>query len=173
MRPAPSREVRRKPISVAAVSAALLAGMTTTVAAQPSTTTSTGKMGVTPVAQAAAQAVAAPDERLIVGYKSGAAEATSNAAASADAETKGEEAGEDLDFARRLGTGAAAVIWCSTWSPRDGSTYRLKSSGTSDSADNVNTTYTVDASSETVNGTWKIRSRTWPPRTPASSTAGN
>jgi serine protease len=39
----------------------------------------------------------------------------------------------------------------------DGSTYRLKSSSTSDSADNVNTTYSVDASSETANGTWKLR----------------
>lgn len=110
MRPAPAREVRRKLISVAAVSAALLAGMTTTVAAaQPSTVTATGKAAVTPAAQAAAQAVAAPAERLIVGYKSGAAEATSNSAASADAETKGKEAGENLDFTRRLGTGAALV----------------------------------------------------------------
>ncbi|MET7972843.1 S8 family serine peptidase [Streptomyces mirabilis] len=110
MRPAPAREVRRKLISVAAVSAALLAGMTTTVAAaQPSTATATGKAAVTPAAQAAAQAVAAPAERLIVGYKSGAAEATSNSAASADAETKGKEAGENLDFTRRLGTGAALV----------------------------------------------------------------
>ncbi|MET7777232.1 S8 family serine peptidase [Streptomyces mirabilis] len=109
MRPAPAREVRRKLISVAAVSAALLAGMTTTVAAQPSTATATGKTAVTPAAQAAAQAVAAPAERLIVGYKSGAAEATSNSAASADAETKGKEAGENLDFTRRLGTGAALV----------------------------------------------------------------
>lgn len=110
MRPAPSREVRRKLISVAAVSAVLLAGMTTTVAAaQPSTATATGKTAVTPAAQAAAQAVAAPAERLIVGYKSGAAEATSNSAASADAETKGKEAGENLGFTRRLGTGAALV----------------------------------------------------------------
>ncbi|MER5902919.1 S8 family serine peptidase [Streptomyces mirabilis] len=84
--------------------------MTTTVAAaQPSTATATDKAAVTPAAQAAAQAVAAPAERLIVGYKSGAAEATSNSAASADAETKGKEAGENLDFTRRLGTGAALV----------------------------------------------------------------
>ncbi|MFE2694508.1 S8 family peptidase [Streptomyces mirabilis] len=110
MRPAPAREVRRKLISVAAVSAALLAGITTTVAAaQPSTVTATDKAAVTPAALAAAQAVAAPAERLIVGYKSGAAEATSNSAASADAETKGKEAGENLDFTRRLGTGAALV----------------------------------------------------------------
>ncbi|GGQ03453.1 extracellular protease [Streptomyces griseomycini] len=39
----------------------------------------------------------------------------------------------------------------------DGSVYRLKSAGGSDSADNVNTTYTVNASAETANGTWKLR----------------
>ncbi|MCD0481316.1 M28 family metallopeptidase [Streptacidiphilus sp. ASG 303] len=39
----------------------------------------------------------------------------------------------------------------------DGSTYRLKSSSTSDSADNVSTTYTVNASSEVANGTWRLR----------------
>ena len=38
----------------------------------------------------------------------------------------------------------------------DGTAYRLKSSG-SDSADDVKTTYTVNASSETANGTWKLR----------------
>ncbi|MFB8210244.1 M4 family metallopeptidase [Streptomyces sp. NPDC056010] len=39
----------------------------------------------------------------------------------------------------------------------DGSTYRLKNSSISDSADNVKTTYTVNASSETANGTWKLK----------------
>ncbi|MFD7456989.1 MULTISPECIES: S8 family peptidase [unclassified Streptomyces] len=39
----------------------------------------------------------------------------------------------------------------------DGSTYRLKSSSSSDSADNVVTTYTVNASAEAANGTWKLR----------------
>ncbi|MET7276396.1 M4 family metallopeptidase [Streptomyces flaveolus] len=38
----------------------------------------------------------------------------------------------------------------------DGSTYRLKNSGY-DSADDVHETYTVNASSETANGTWKLR----------------
>jgi serine protease len=38
----------------------------------------------------------------------------------------------------------------------DGSAYRLKAAA-SDSADNVNTTYTVNASSEVANGTWKLR----------------
>lgn len=35
--------------------------------------------------------------------------------------------------------------------------YSLKPASSSDSADNVNTTYTVNASSETANGTWKLR----------------
>ncbi|MEU9589679.1 M4 family metallopeptidase [Streptomyces sp. NPDC048219] len=38
----------------------------------------------------------------------------------------------------------------------DGSTYRLKNSGY-DSADDVHETYTVNASSEAANGTWKLR----------------
>ncbi|MEV5533300.1 M4 family metallopeptidase [Streptomyces prunicolor] len=39
----------------------------------------------------------------------------------------------------------------------DGSTYRLKNSSSSDSADNVQTTYTVNASSEVANGVWKLK----------------
>ncbi|WP_372440406.1 proprotein convertase P-domain-containing protein [Actinokineospora baliensis] len=39
----------------------------------------------------------------------------------------------------------------------DGSTYRLKNSSTSDSADNVVATYTVNASTEVANGTWKLK----------------
>ncbi|MBV7700161.1 M28 family metallopeptidase [Streptomyces sp. TRM70350] len=39
----------------------------------------------------------------------------------------------------------------------DGTAYRLKNSSSSDSADNVITTYTVDASNETANGTWRLR----------------
>jgi subtilisin family serine protease len=39
----------------------------------------------------------------------------------------------------------------------DGSVYTLKSYGTGGSADDIRTTYTVDASSETANGTWKLR----------------
>jgi secreted trypsin-like serine protease len=38
----------------------------------------------------------------------------------------------------------------------DGSSYRLKSAS-SDSADNINTTYTVNASSEVRNGAWKLK----------------
>ncbi|MGP3983962.1 M28 family metallopeptidase [Streptomyces sp. KR80] len=39
----------------------------------------------------------------------------------------------------------------------DGTAYRLKNSSGSDSADNVITSYTTDASSEVANGTWKLR----------------
>ncbi|MER5911504.1 M4 family metallopeptidase [Streptomyces sp. NPDC001982] len=38
-----------------------------------------------------------------------------------------------------------------------GTSYRLKNFSSSDSADNVNTTYTVNASSESANGTWKLK----------------
>ncbi|MEU6225411.1 S8 family serine peptidase [Streptomyces sp. NPDC047042] len=103
MRTSPTRVTGRKLISVAAVSAALVAAATTSVAVaqEPAAQVATP--------DAAAQAVAVPAERLIVGYKSGAAEATSNTAADADAAAKGKEAGESLDFQRRLGTGAALV----------------------------------------------------------------
>ncbi|MGW0698802.1 M28 family metallopeptidase [Streptomyces sp. NPDC002867] len=39
----------------------------------------------------------------------------------------------------------------------DGTAYRLKNSSSGDSADNVITTYTVDASTEAANGAWKLR----------------
>jgi hypothetical protein len=39
----------------------------------------------------------------------------------------------------------------------DGSSYRLKNSSSSDSADNVNATYTVNLSTEALNGTWKLK----------------
>ncbi|MHB9854316.1 S8 family peptidase [Streptomyces krungchingensis] len=114
MRPSPSpdasreapRGTGRKLVSVAAISAALLAATTSTVAAAqtPSPRSTTVAAESTPAAPAAA-----PAERLIVGYKSGAAEATSDKAADADATAKGRKAGEDLDFRRRLGTGAALV----------------------------------------------------------------
>ncbi|MFF8605776.1 S8 family serine peptidase [Streptomyces sp. NPDC015346] len=41
----------------------------------------------------------------------------------------------------------------------DGKVRNLKASSSSDSADNVLTTYTVDASSEVANGTWKLQVR--------------
>jgi hypothetical protein len=39
----------------------------------------------------------------------------------------------------------------------DGSAYRLKNFSSSDSADNVSATYTVNASSEVANGAWKLK----------------
>lgn len=102
-----SDSLRRKLISVAAVSAALFTAATTSVAvAQDSPT----REAAAPVpADRTEAAPGTPAERLIVGYKSGAAEAKSNKAAEADAVAKGKEAGEDLDFQRRLGSGAALV----------------------------------------------------------------
>lgn len=41
----------------------------------------------------------------------------------------------------------------------DGTAYRLKNSSSSDSADNVDTTYTVNASSEARGGSWKLQVR--------------
>ncbi len=101
-----SASLRRKLISVAAVSAALFTATTTSVAvAQDSPTREAAAVP----ADRTEAAPGAPAERLIVGYKSGAAEAKSNKAAEADAAAKGKEAGEDLDFHRRLGSGAALV----------------------------------------------------------------
>ncbi|AVV44961.1 protease [Streptomyces sp. P3] len=98
--------LRRKLISVAAVSAALLTAASTASAVAVQETASAAS-GI-PAAQTEA-APGAPAERLIVGYRSGVAEATSNPAAEADAAAKGKAAGEDVDFQRRLGTGAALV----------------------------------------------------------------
>ncbi|MFI6943797.1 S8 family peptidase [Streptomyces sp. NPDC050418] len=39
----------------------------------------------------------------------------------------------------------------------DGTVYTLKNYGTGGSSDNINTTYSVNASSEVANGTWKLR----------------
>ncbi|MDK1344307.1 S8 family serine peptidase [Streptomyces sp. 378] len=100
-----SPELRRKLISVAVVSTALLTAAPASVAVARESVPA-------PAAVPAAQTEAAPGttaERLIVGYKSGAGEATSNKAAAADAAAKAEKTGEDVDFQRRLGTGAALV----------------------------------------------------------------
>ncbi|MER7476195.1 S8 family serine peptidase [Streptomyces sp. NPDC126510] len=100
-----SPELRRKLISVAAVSAALLT-------AAPASVAVAQESAPRPAAVPAAQTEAAPGiqaERLIVGYKSGATEAKSNKAAAADAAAKAEKTGEEIDFQRRLGTGAALV----------------------------------------------------------------
>ncbi|MDL5204444.1 S8 family serine peptidase [Streptomyces sp. ALI-76-A] len=95
----------RKLISVAAVSAALLTAATASVAVAQEPASQAPSL---PAAFTEA-APGTPAERLIVGYKSGAAEAGSNTAAEADAKAKGKETGEDVDFQRRLGTGAALV----------------------------------------------------------------
>ncbi|RZB15506.1 protease [Streptomyces sp. F001] len=103
MRTSPA--IRRKLISVAALSATLLTAATASVAVAQEPAP---QEAAVPAVQTEA-APGTPAERLIVGYKSGAAEAKSNKAADADAATKGKEAGEKLDFQRRLGTGAALV----------------------------------------------------------------
>jgi subtilisin family serine protease len=41
----------------------------------------------------------------------------------------------------------------------DGTAYRLKNSSGSDSADNINTTYTVNLGSEAANGSWRLRAQ--------------
>nr|WP_202510165.1 S8 family serine peptidase [Streptomyces sp. SID5643] len=92
-------------ISVAVVSTALLT-------AAPASVAVAQEPAPRPAAVPAAQTEAAPGvqaERLIVGYKSGASEAKSNKAAAADAASKADKTGEDVDFQRRLGTGAALV----------------------------------------------------------------
>ncbi|GKQ37410.1 S8 family serine peptidase, partial [Streptomyces sp. A012304] len=98
--------MRRKLISAAAISAALLTAASTASVAVAQD--GTPQAAAVPTAQTEA-APGTPAERLIVGYKSGAEEAKSNPAAEADAAAKGKEAGEDVDFQRRLGTGAALV----------------------------------------------------------------
>ncbi|CAL9590650.1 S8 family serine peptidase [Streptomyces sp. enrichment culture] len=101
-----SLPTRRRLISAAAVTAALFTAATATVAVAQDTSSPAPSADLAAATESAPGTVA---ERLIVGYKSGAAEATSNKAAEADAAAKGKEANEDLDFQRRLGTGAALV----------------------------------------------------------------
>ncbi|MFI5962232.1 S8 family peptidase [Streptomyces asoensis] len=108
MRTSPA--LRRKLISVAAASAALLTAASTTSAVAAQEPVPAGSAHPTAQISAATEAApGVPAERLIVGYKSGAAEAKSNPAAEADAAAKGRASGEDVDFRRRLGTGAALV----------------------------------------------------------------
>ncbi|MFF9202083.1 S8 family serine peptidase [Streptomyces sp. NPDC014986] len=101
-----SSSPRRKLISVAALSAVLLTAASAQVAVARDAPS--GRAAAVPAAGTGA-APATPVERLIVGYESGAAEARSDRAAAADAAAKGEKAGEDVGFQRRLGTGAALV----------------------------------------------------------------
>jgi serine protease len=72
-----------------------------------------------PASQAMTKLPAAPVEKVIVTYKSKAAEASSNAAAKSDAAAKGSETGESLSFERRLAGGAALVDLGSNTSKKD------------------------------------------------------
>jgi serine protease len=62
-----------------------------------------------PASQSMTALPTAPVEKVIVTYKSKAAEASSNKAAAGDATAKGAETGESLSFERRLAGGAALV----------------------------------------------------------------
>ncbi|MFF5636420.1 S8 family peptidase [Streptomyces sp. NPDC012825] len=97
-------------ISLAAVTAAAVMGTGVAFAGGSSDAalpTDAGR-GAAPVA---ADVTGATElvQGFIVGYKSGAAEATSNDAAVKDAKAKAGKAGEPVSFERRLGTGAALV----------------------------------------------------------------
>ncbi|MFD9302036.1 S8 family serine peptidase [Streptomyces sp. NPDC060048] len=90
------------------MSVTLLAGSATTAVA------------LSPADPAPAAATAtAPVENLIVGYKSTAAEASSNTAAATDAAVKGKKASKKAKFERRLGTGAALVNLGGATAPSD------------------------------------------------------
>ncbi|MBT2447717.1 S8 family serine peptidase [Streptomyces sp. ISL-43] len=90
------------------MSVTLLAGSATTAVA------------LSPADPAPAAATAtAPVENLIVGYKSTAAEASSNTAAATDAVAKGKKASKKAKFERRLGTGAALVNLGGATAPSD------------------------------------------------------
>ncbi|MFJ6675536.1 S8 family serine peptidase [Actinosynnema sp. NPDC091369] len=86
--------LRRAALCATAVSVTLLSGVTAATA-EP--------------AASPAPADARPYERLIVAYKAGAAEASSDTAAAQDAKAKGDRVGRDLTLRRRLGTGATVV----------------------------------------------------------------
>ncbi|MFH7597278.1 S8 family serine peptidase [Streptomyces racemochromogenes] len=108
---------RRRLISVVAISVTLLAGSATAaVAVTPPADPAARSL---PAAGAPATPVSAPVENLIVGYKSSASEATSNAAAADDATAKGKKAGKKAKFDRRLGTGAALVNLGGATAPAD------------------------------------------------------
>ncbi len=94
----------RRTATCAAVTVTLLGGITATAFAAPA-----AQPGADPSAQPVPTGNARPYERLIVGYKSSATEARSDAAAAADAKTKGDKAGRSLKLDRRLATGAAVV----------------------------------------------------------------
>ncbi|GAA1588938.1 S8 family peptidase [Streptomyces globosus] len=113
---------RRRLISVAAMSVTLLAGSATASVALPGAEPAPAARAAAstiPAPGAPAAPAAAPVENLIVGYKSGAAEASSNSAAATDAAAKGKKAGKKAAFDRRLGTGAALVSLGGATAPKD------------------------------------------------------
>ncbi|MFP3992257.1 S8 family serine peptidase [Streptomyces sp. E11-3] len=93
-----------------AASATIL-GVTATSSAALASQAGSSDRPVAPAAQAMAQdgPEDAPVEKVIVTYKSRAAEADSNSAAKSDAAEKGRKTGEKLSFERRLADGAALV----------------------------------------------------------------
>jgi serine protease len=93
--------LRRTAVCAAAVSATLFGGLTLTAGAAPAA------QPADPQAQATGNA--RTYDRLIVGYKSTAAESQSDNAAAQDAKSKGDKVGRQLNLDRRLATGAAVV----------------------------------------------------------------
>ncbi|MFE0092293.1 S8 family serine peptidase [Streptomyces sp. NPDC058991] len=87
----------------------MLAVTTTALLATGAATSAAATPSPRPAASAATSSADTPVERLIVGYKSRAAEAASDSAADKDARDKGERTGESVGFDRRLGTGAALL----------------------------------------------------------------
>ncbi|MBT2398301.1 S8 family serine peptidase [Streptomyces sp. ISL-100] len=98
---------RRRLISVVAATATIAGVVATSTVASAAATGPSPKPA--PASQAMTELPAAPVEKVIVTYKSKAAEAGSNTAAKKDAAAKGEETGESLSFERRLAGGAALV----------------------------------------------------------------
>ncbi|AXE27593.1 protease [Streptomyces globosus] len=104
------------------MSVTLLAGSATASVALPGAEAApAGRAAAStiPAPGAPAAPAAAPVENLIVGYKSTAAEASSNSAAATDAAAKGKKAGKKAAFDRRLGTGAALVSLGGATAPKD------------------------------------------------------
>ncbi|MFE3326992.1 S8 family serine peptidase [Streptomyces sp. NPDC059176] len=91
-------------LAVTATALLTAGAATSTAAPAPPAPSNAAPAAAAPLANADA-----PVERLIVGYKTRAAEAASDSEAAKDARSKGKKAGESLDFDRRLGTGAALI----------------------------------------------------------------
>ncbi len=90
-----------------AASATIAAVAATSSAALAATPTPSPKPA--PASQAMTSLPAAPVDKVIVTYKSTAAEASSNTAAAGDATAKASKTGESLSFERRLAGGSALV----------------------------------------------------------------